>query len=680
MAEEPKDALEPDSPSETPSGSAVVRERFFVDGSKPLPQFSSPNAKAFLAEDRHDLSRALFALVCTPGTPIRLGNISKIRENPGRGVLEIVESEVVHWPAVSQKTMIIIFAQPQGGRVVDEIKSGSSRLTEYDIPRRVISPIVDAIRHMNSIGVTHRAIRPDNVFFLDENKEEIVVGECITTPPGYDQPSIFEPLERAMAPPAGRGDGGISDDLYALGATLVILTLGQNPVERMSNEDLLFRRMTMGSYAAICGNARVPIPLLEPLRGLLSDEHDERWGLEQIDQWLNGRKQTPMQKKAAKKSETPFRFGGQDHTNVRTLAHAFNRQVSDAAKILEDETFHAWLRRAAGEQELSETLKGFIDNAKFHKDSFQGSEEHLVSRCCAAMDPHGPIRYKGITVCVDGFGPMLAIEMIRDGNVQTLAEIISKDIFQFWTGERSAFVDLLDTARDFVQMKQWLSINEPGYGLQRCLYELNSGLPCQSTLILEQAVFSVRELLPALDDASNQSDANARPMDRHIAAFIASRFNEDINPHLRALAAQRESTSIIGMLSLLAFLQWKLRIAPVYGLASWMGGLLGPAINSYHSRSTRRDLEREIPKLVRRGSLPDLFDMIDNAERRQEDQDGYADALEEYSACMTEIQEIEGAGSELIENAERTGQKSAAMVSVLTTMIAVSIIFINQML
>jgi hypothetical protein len=66
MAEEPFDADAIDVSAPTRGGSVVLRDRFLVNGDKPLPALDSPNARAFLAEDRHDLSRDLFALVC-PG-------------------------------------------------------------------------------------------------------------------------------------------------------------------------------------------------------------------------------------------------------------------------------------------------------------------------------------------------------------------------------------------------------------------------------------------------------------------------------------------------------------------------------------------------------------------------------------------------------------------------------------
>ena len=68
---------------------------------------------------------------------------------------------------------------------------------------------------------------PKTFFFNDEEMTEIVIGENLTSPPGYDQPSIFEPIERAMSHPAGRGVGTSRDDIYAMGVTIGILVLGQ---------------------------------------------------------------------------------------------------------------------------------------------------------------------------------------------------------------------------------------------------------------------------------------------------------------------------------------------------------------------------------------------------------------------------------------------------------------------
>jgi hypothetical protein len=166
-------------------------------------------------------------------------------------------------------------------------------------------------------------------------------------------------------------------------------------------------------------------------------------------------------------------------------------------------------------------------------------------------------------------------------------------------------------------------------------------------------------------------------MDRHIAAFIAVHFERDIDHQLEALSDPDEKRASIGLLSLLARLQAEVDPKEaVFGLSSWVGSLLGPAIRTYHSRTTRRELEREITRLVRQGSLLELYDLIENPERRAEDVRGYAEAESQYTAAATEIAEIQEDDETRAEKAEETGQQSAAMTSIVMTFIFVGLYFL----
>ena len=107
-----------------------------------------------------------------------------------------------------------------------------------------------------------------------------------------------------------------------------------------------------------------------------------------------------------------------------------------------------------------------------------------------------------------------------------------------------------------------------------------------------------------------------------------------------------------------------------------MGSLLGPAIRTYHSRTTRRELEREIPRLVRQGSLPELFDLIEGPERREADRLGFGEAEAHYSAAQAEIDEIESGDSTRAEEGEAMGRQSAAMTSVIMSFVFVGLYFL----
>jgi hypothetical protein len=661
-------------------GPILLRDRFMIDPAGRLPELDSPSAEAYAVTDRKDAQRSLFALVCPPGLPPRTGVMAHLKGATVRGLLPLVEWDKVEWPLLGQRVMVVVYERPLGGRVIDAVEAGITRITEYDLTRRIIEPLLAALQALSVKGIPHRAIRPGNLFFYDKEMQTIVLGECATTPAGFDQPIAFEPVNRALAQPAGRGVGGTVDDVYALGATIISFIVGSATLTRMADDDLIASKIEVGSYSTLCGSQRIPLALIEPLRGMLLDDSEERWSLEQLELWINGRKLTPMQRKPIKKASGPFPFGGRDHTTPRTLAKAFTERVAEAGKLLKNGShLETWLRRGLGDGELAERVKSVAETAKAGEGLSSGGDDLLVARVAMWLDPSAPIRYKGFSFMPDGFGPAFAHEFMQRGEAQVAAECLARDLHETWAlAQARTGADVSIILKTFQQLKGFLRINEPGYGIERCLYEINRTLPCQSPLIQHEHVDEIADLLPALDRAAGRADPKSRPLDRHVIAFIAARFVQDIHPHLKALAAAKEETALIGMLSLLAFLQWKLKADALYGLSSWVGGLLGPAIGTYHSRTTRREIEREIPKLVRKGSLPELFDLIDNAEKRRMDAAGYAAAQAEFATAEAEIRDIQGVDGTRLAKAERSGRQAAAMTSIVMSMIVITVLFLLQ--
>jgi len=107
-----------------------------------------------------------------------------------------------------------------------------------ELKRDFLIPIMDLLRRMQDDRLTHRNIRPTNLF-RRTNDDSVVSGQIYSAPPGYEQPAMFEPIERAMCPPITRGIGDLSDELFAIGVTLMVLGLGRNPVAGVSDEELL---------------------------------------------------------------------------------------------------------------------------------------------------------------------------------------------------------------------------------------------------------------------------------------------------------------------------------------------------------------------------------------------------------------------------------------------------------
>ncbi len=71
-----------------------------------------------------------------------------------------------------------------------------------------------------------------------------------------------------MCHPAGRGDGSIADDVYALGVLLLTLALGRLPLAELDDTAILRRKLEQGSHGALVGDERLP-PLIADLSACL---------------------------------------------------------------------------------------------------------------------------------------------------------------------------------------------------------------------------------------------------------------------------------------------------------------------------------------------------------------------------------------------------------------------------
>jgi hypothetical protein len=135
----------------------------------------------------------------------------------------------------------------------------------------------------------------------------------------------------------------------------------------------------------------------------------------------------------------------------------------------------------------------------------------------------------------------------------------------------------------------------------------------------------------------------------------------------------------LGMLSLLALVQWRTKSGNLLGFTSWVGAHMGPAIKAFHSKSIREELEKEVPKLIRKGNLADLFNLLDNAEQRAQDQMDFDEASKEFQDAENEIKDIESGSSALQKNSTRIGQQAAAMTSSVISLLIITVTFIGTL-
>ncbi len=658
---------------------SILHGRYDIHPAKPLADLDCPSARAFEVDDRMEPLHKLFALICIPGMPVRWEEIEDIVEQDIPFNLPLIGYGNVDWPLLGQKCLALIYERPLGGRVSTAL--GDPHMPDFkkiDIVREVVEAGMNGLRQLAFRDMTHRSVRPDNLFFMDEEQEEVVLGSFVTSPPGFDQPLAFETIPRSMAYEGGRGAGIIDDDLYAFGATMAFLAQRQNPVKGLGREQLILSKISESSFQTLVGKSLITSSLLDPMRGLMQDDPELRWGFEELELWSSGRRVSPTQSHPPNRSPRPFKFGDFDHVTARTLAYSMSLRPESAMKMIKDDTLLHWVSRGLEDKELSAAIEAAVEVTKAKAEEKPGEDDLLLTKVLLLMDPLGPIHYKSIALMPDSFGGSLGVELLRGGGIKTLAEAIVAEAPQIWFdlqdgGSATQFTDM----EAFQQLRVHLQKAGPGYGVERCLYETNPGYPCQSPLIKSDNIIEIDELIPALNAAEKNVDTKKNPVDRHIAAFIGARHQVNVDRELGEIADPDKTIQILGSLRLLAHLQERLKSGPQHGLSKWLGSLMGPVIKIYQSRKTRKAIEAEIPRIVRTGDLDELLGLMDDPETKLRDEAGYADAIEEFSTAEEEIVKIEFDTGPNSDAADKTSKQVAAVTSILIMIFIISVMIMT---
>ena len=121
-----------------------------------------------------------------------------------------------------------------------------------------------------------------------------------------------------------------------------------------------------------------------------------------------------------------------------------------------------------------------------------------------------------------------------------------------------------------------------------------------------------------------------------------------------------------------------MQLPELVGLAKWLGGLMDPVVRQYKSQATRRQLEAEVPNLVRIGWLADLLDLLNSTDARLRDASDYADAQDSFREADEEIERIEANSNPESDAVQRGSKQTAAVFSIIIMFILVTMMLLTN--
>lgn len=661
--------------------SFIDKVKYPVNFSKKLDEFSSEQAEAF------DINANCYALVFKNSFAPPLHLISSIYEEQPPNIQKILAFGKIKDTNTGQERLSVILKKISGIKLSDLIeKEGSineKRLYELNIFNQLFN-IVDFFYNENH---AHGCINTDTIFF-DISINKLTILAPLMHYSGFLQYAAFLPIDSLLTHPAARATYDSHADLFGFGMTVLSLISGMYPYSRSMTDELVtnirFENGTMDSAVVFAKtNKKFTYSLRTEnlFKGLLTDNTNIKWGIEELKNWLKKIDITTASSNLHKESLYAFRFNNSEYVGRKSLAHAIHKNWNESRKTLKLTELSRWislsLKNVVMAEKISDLASGKLDNV-IHTD------EKIV-RIISILDPTGPIRYKDISVNIDGIPSFLSY-CYQNGHrehIQQIASIINDGSIIYWENQQSGNYHKdktkLEKNYDNAKIRNYLRKKTLCFGMERVLYDLNPTLPCQSEILTDFFAISVRDILISLDKKYISYDIDDEeigdPIDRHIAAYIA--FHVALEDDIKLKSMQNypkiANNQQILATGLLTVAQSEINGEPLNNLTKWITKRLSTLISCLHSNKIKNELSTGINKAAESGNIKSIFKIVANPTYARNDHFGFKKARKEYHSLMYQIRAFQKQ-SNIEKLAYQLGLRIAVTISYI--LCAITIVFV----
>lgn len=646
------------------SNVAVLKDKIEILVDKPLPHLNHGAAKAYTARGVDDAKEVYYALISENHLVPRSNVAEKFSNILSTGIVRLISYGVTFWPPADGERYVFVYENNMGKPLMKSLKDGGLDWKADRAMASFIKPMISTLLDLRDADMVHGCINPMNIF--DGNSptaEKVILGECLSAPPSYNQPSVFEPIERAMADPISRGKGTIADDLYSFGVSLTMILRSRDPLAGMSEEEVIRQKIELGSYGALTGKDRFTGSILELLRGLLYDDWRQRWTLDEVMSWLDGQRLSPKQSSKKQKASRPLHFDEKRYYRPTLLAMDLHKSDAEAAQMIDGGHLEQWVDRSLEDNLTKGRLEEALNSAR-ENGRGPGYWDRLMCRVSMALDPDAPIRFKGLSMQPEGVQYALAETMAFKRDIVPFIELINQQLVMTWIGHHNdPNVDVGSLINKFDSCRAFLRQNNMGYGIERCLYFVCPECPCQSEILQGYYVRTPEDFMYAMEGIASQPKKPDLFIDRHIAAFLSVKDKRNIDPYFIELNSSEYHKKVLGNVKVLATIQKRSRMESFPMLAQWAASILRPVYERLHDRELRVKMKEKVDKLAKSGDLIKIVTVLDHNETWQRDFIAFRKAMDEYSDLSQENIELEHKMKKPEVFGRDTGREVAAIVA-----------------
>ena len=268
-----KSTEDKETTASTSTQHCLLKERFEICFDQPLPKLNSNGALAYEVKDNINPQRNLFALICGDETSPRLSYLPYLKSIDSPYILKLIEYGIIKMPS-DKESVALVYNKPTGPKA--NIFEADAAKISFDTFKSLSLSILSACDSLKTFGITHRAIRLDNVFYKDPSCKEIVLGDCLASFPSMHQPDAYETIENTLCSGYSRGNGFFEHDRYAAGVVLLGIVLNHDITSELSKPELVRQKLRYGSFNFLSNNEKINSQIAVILKSLLDDNVENR--------------------------------------------------------------------------------------------------------------------------------------------------------------------------------------------------------------------------------------------------------------------------------------------------------------------------------------------------------------------------------------------------------------------
>jgi hypothetical protein len=260
-----------------------------------------------------------------------------------------------------------------------------------DCMMEVLCELLVAVEHLHECKVIHRDLKPANIMIRTSDPLDLVLtdfGIASQTELSLHRTTDSRTVSYA-SPEALVGVVGKASDWWSVGVMLLELLTGRHPFAGMHEQAINFQLVSKGIV--------VPNEIEEDwkllLKGLLTVDRENRWGVEQVRRWLEGDRSmsvgygsTPKQGESGKRHDyRPYQFGGKEYYEPKELAVALGEDWPNGVKNFGRGFLTDWIKNDVRNAEWTDRLKDVAEDRALNASQ-------RLSIAIMILDPDVPLR------------------------------------------------------------------------------------------------------------------------------------------------------------------------------------------------------------------------------------------------------------------------------------------------